>query len=324
MRRASLALALLLACSAAAARDLAVDVINASTRTTCAEHDNVYIKFRSREVRTFRIEATHPPYLKTLKADSVAPDFKSCDMSRDPVFKFTPRQVVLHDAGNWRLLGFTYESFWRPQEVPVTVGDRTETGLHLLQLWTRGRARNEEVLVLYPADGYWRARVLAPPGLGWKVNALLPTAYGSSFLFGPIEEFVQEPAPAGKSVRPFVDIKAVRFDPEHGIFTLQFARGERGVLRISQIDEERTTIEAGIDAIADRPFAALRSMYVNDDNNDVARVGWKMPGETFGPLPVMQFEQARAIVFTAGRGVPSRHNTSSPDFSFNTFTAPDR
>ena len=72
----------------------------------------------------------------------------------------------------------------------MRVGNRVETGFHLLQLWTRYQERAEEVLVLYPADGYWRARPLPPQNLRWS-------AYGSSFLIGPVET-------AG---RPFVDIQ---------------------------------------------------------------------------------------------------------------------
>ena len=62
----------------------------------------------------------------------------------------------------------------------MRVGNRVETGFHLLQLWTRYQERAEEVLVLYPADGYWRARPLPPQNLRWS-------AYGSSFLIGPVE-----------------------------------------------------------------------------------------------------------------------------------------
>jgi hypothetical protein len=312
MRRASLALACIawLVGGAALAQDLAVTVTNASKRTRCAETDNVYLKLQSREVRTFQIEAVHPPYLKDLKADTVAPDFKACDMTRDPVFRSAPRHVVLHDAGAWQLRGFAYETFWRPATVPVTVGERTETGLHLLQLWTRGRTRDEEVVVLYPADGYWRARVLAPEKLGWTVNPHLPTAYGSSFLVGPVEE----------KGRPFVDIDRIHFYPDIATFIVTFKRGGRVVLRVAAATEERTTLHATIDAVAGRPFAALRSMYVADDNADVARVAWHGEGK-HGDAGVMAFKRAQATQLWTGRTKPSRHNTSAPDVIFRMFRA---
>jgi hypothetical protein len=315
-----LALACLLSLAAGGAlaqqTPIAVEAINASKPTRCAETDNVYVKLRSPDVRTFRVEATHPHYLRDLKADTVAPDFGRCDMSRDPVFRATPRQVVLHDAGNWRLLGFTYERFWRPAEVPVHVGDKEETGLHLLQLWTRGRKRDEEVLVLYPADGYWRARVLAPEKLGWQVNPSLPTAYGSSFLVGPIEEQAQTPVER----RPFVAIERVHFYPDLGIFLVTFARGGRAIVRVWSLTEERTTLEVALsDAIPSQPFAALRSMYVAEDNADVARVTWRTLDGRRGDVPVMRFMRAQARELWAGRSKPSRHNTSAPDMVFGTF-----
>ena len=57
--------------------------------------------------------------------------------------------------------------------------------------------------MLYPQDGYWRARPLPPANLKWS-------AYGSSFLVGPIE-FEQ---------RPFVNIREVVFDPNTKTFRL--------------------------------------------------------------------------------------------------------
>ena len=75
----------LFACAAAAptlaADELAVDVINASEPTLCAETDNVYLKLVSREVRRLMIEAVHPAYMGTIVVDRSAPDFRNCDMS---------------------------------------------------------------------------------------------------------------------------------------------------------------------------------------------------------------------------------------------------
>lgn len=319
------ALAVLIA-GAAAAQDLAVLAVNASKRTRCAETDNVKITLQSPLVHTFRIEALHPHYLKSLSADSTAPDFKACDMSRDPVVRATPRQVVLYDAGNWKLVGIAYESFWRAAQTPVTVGERTEEGLHLLQLWTRGRARDEEVLVLYPPDGYWRARVLAPDKLGWQVNPILPTAYGSSFLVGPVEERGAQ-APVERSpealaqrtgLRPLVDIENVHFYPDIATFIVTFRRGGRALVRVATLTQQRTTLQVTLDPVVDRPFAALRSMYVSDDVNDVARVSWR-GGSTHGEAGVMRFTRARVTELWAGRAKPSRHNTSAPDMIFGNF-----
>src|SRR5260370_20514769 len=186
-------LAVLLApASSFAADPIAVTIENASTPTLCAETDNVYLKLTSAAVPRFRIGALHPAYAGTIVADRPAPDFRNCDMSADPVHRAEPRRVTIYETGDLQLIGHTFTSFWRPNTVAVRVGARVETGLHLLQLFTKFKERTEEVLVLYPADGYCRARPLPPEHLSYS-------AYGASFLIVPVETaglpFVPPPHP---------------------------------------------------------------------------------------------------------------------------------
>ncbi|MSP44873.1 MAG: hypothetical protein EXQ83_03165 [Xanthobacteraceae bacterium] len=307
VRELALGLLLLGAPSARAADALAVDVVNGSEPTLCAETDNVYLKLQSAEARRFTIEAAHPAYVGAIVKDQWAPDFTNCDMSNDPSFKFEKRRLTIYETEEWQLVGLTFPSFWRGNQVPVRVGNRIETGFHLLQLWTRYQERAEEVLVLYPADGYWRARPLPPQNLRWS-------AYGSSFLIGPVET-------AG---RPFVDIKDVAFNPETRTFTLNFARGGSATLRLDKLDQERIVLDVtlGAPVTADRPFAALRSMFVTEGNADVAQVGWRGKDiAAWTKQPVMDFKRASAAELWAGRTVSSRHNTSAPDMVFRDFTA---
>ncbi|MCX7310893.1 MAG: hypothetical protein WCG92_21405 [Hyphomicrobiales bacterium] len=304
------ALLLLGAPAAHAADALAVNVINASEPTRCAETDNVYLKLQSNEARRFTVEAAHPAYMGTIVKDNWAPDFTNCDMSNDPSFKFEKRRLTIYETEEWQLVGLTFPSFWRGNQVTVRVGNRVETGFHLLQLWTRYQERAEEVLVLYPADGYWRARPLPPQNLRWS-------AYGSSFLIGPVET-------AG---RPFVDIKDVAFDPTTRTFTVNFARGGSATLRLEKLDQERIVLDVGLSApvAADRPFAALRSMFVTDGNADVSQIGWRGKNDSaWNQMPVMPFRSVSAAELWAGRTIPSRHNTSAPDMVFRDFSATPR
>jgi hypothetical protein len=298
---------LLAVSSAACAADaLAVDVVNESEPTRCAEKDNVYLQLQSAAVRRFAVEAVHPAYVGTIVMDRWAPDFSHCDMASDPAFKFEKRRVTLYETEEWWLVGLTFESFWRPNQVPVRVGSRVESGFHLLQLWTWRDGRADEVLVLYPADGYWRARPLPPPNLRWS-------AYGSSFLIGPVET----------GPRPLVDIREVAFDPQTRTFTLQFARGGGGTLRLDKLDQERIVLDVALDpAVADGPFAALRSMFVSEGNSDVAHLGWRgKDSDAWKQELIMDFKRARAAEIWAGRLAPSRHNTSAPDMVFRDFKA---
>ena len=159
--------------------------------------------------------------------------------------------------------------------------------------------------MLYPQDGYWRARPLPPANLKWS-------AYGSSFLVGPIE--IKE--------RPFVDIKEVVFDPDTKTFRLQFTRGGSATLRLETLDIERQVLDVTLDPPVggDLPFAALRSMFVTEINNDVAHLGWRLKGaQSWERQPIMDFKRASAVEVWAGRLVPSRHNTSAPDMVFRGF-----
>ncbi len=306
MRRASLIVAFtLLASGAFAADDVAVDVQNASEPTLCAEKDNVYLKLASPEVRQFKIESVHPNYAGTIVVDRSAFDLHNCpDLAAAPFITEKPRRVTIFENAEWQLIGHTIPNFWRKTIVPVRVGDKVETGAQLLQLWTRTQDRAEEVLVLYPQDGYWRARPLPPVNLKWS-------AYGSSFLVGPVE-FEQ---------RPFVNIREVVFDPNTRSFRLQFARGGSATLRLETLDTDKQVLNVTLDApVGDVPFAALRSMFVTEINNDVAHLGWRQKGApSWERLPLMDFKRASAVEVWAGRLVPSKHNTSAPDMVFRDF-----
>ena len=55
--------------------------------------------------------------------------------------------------------------------------------------------------------------------------------------------------------------------------------------------------------------------------HDVARVAVREHGaQGWREDPIMKFDRATATDLWAGRLVPSRHNTSSPDMIFNSFS----
>lgn len=291
-----------------AAEGLLVTLRNRSEPTACAEKDNVTLELLSPEVRRFTVEAVHPAYIGMLDVDRWLPDLTNCQavVSTAPEYAFHPTRKTIYETVEWQLVGYTFAKFWRPSLVPFRVGDTVHEGFHVLQLWTRFQERAEEVLVVYPGDGYWRARPLPPPHLRW-------TAYGSSFLVGPVET-------AG---RPIVDIAAMAFDPATRSFDMEFVRGGRGTLRLAHLDQDRIELEVALSqpVDGDRPFAALRSMYVTETNNDVARLAWRGSGERYEEVPVMRAGEARVSELWAGRHIPSRHNTSAPDHIIRRFSA---
>jgi len=287
------------------ASELNVMVRNKSEPVLCAEKDNVALEFLSNDVRQFRIQAIHPAYIGTITTDRWAPDFTSCDMTKDPSFTSDQsRRVTFYETPDLWITGYTYPSFWRPNTVPVRVGDHVENGLHMLQVWVHHRERAEEVLVLYPPDGYWRARPLPFGDMRW-------TAYGSSFLIGPIE--VQQ--------RPIVAIKDIAFDPATKSFTLNFVRGGSAVIKLEGLDQRHMALDVSVkDLPKDLPFAAMRSMYTSEINADVAKVSWRAKGaQGWDEAPIMTYRGGDIAEIWAGRTSPSNHNMSAPDMVFGPF-----
>jgi hypothetical protein len=292
---------------AASLDGIPVDVTNASEPILCAEKDNVTLHFASDQVKAFRIEAMHPVFIGAVREDRYVADWTACrDISAATSEIRPPRKVTFYEDVEVWLTGYSFSNFWRDKDVPFRVGNRVEHGLHLVQLWVRRNERAEEVLVLYPADGYWRIRPLPPAHLGWS-------AFGSSFLLGPVET----------DGRPLVNIKEVGFDPKTMTFGVSFDRGGGATVRIGALDRDRIVLDVAFDqAVANGPFATLRSMYVTESNADVARVAAReenAPG--WREEPILAFRKAKATDLWAGRLVPSRHNTSAPDLMFNRFRA---
>jgi hypothetical protein len=114
----------------------------------------------------------------------------------------------------------------------------------------------------------------------------------------------------------------VAFDPAARTFTLQFERGGSATVRMAAVDQNRHALDVSFDkGIDGRPFAALRSMYVTEFNNDVARIAVREKGARgWRENSIMVFEHANATDVWAGRVAPSRHNTSSPDLVFGGFS----
>jgi hypothetical protein len=283
-------------------------MVNASRKTDCAEEDNVYVKFLGQAIHRFQLTVQHPSYIGDVAEDSTAPDFSQCDMSHDPSFPFTPRDVVLYDDGRYRLMGHTYKTNWRPEIVPFRVAGKEEQGLHLVQLFKYIDGALIEIIVLYPADGYWRAKPLPP-------LRHPETAYGSSFLFGPIEE----------QGRPLVRISDIEFHLAGGSqpsFLLHFALGGSGKLQV--LEDSRNRVTMGIDLYErprnDLPFAALRSMFVAPTQADVSEATWRSAAQGGAEThSILDFSNVTVTEVHFGRTTKSQHNLSAPDFIFGGF-----
>lgn len=294
-----------------AAADIAVDVANKSYATRCAEEDNIYYAFAAPRIESYRVVARSPVYLDKVVRDITAPDFTDCTFGpapgAPPVKPYVPPTAVLFEDEQFIVKGVVYPDFWRPTVVPVKVGDLTQNFLHLVQVWKKTAGGPIEFLVMYPQDGYWRLRPLPP----FRMREVV---YGSSFLVGPVEE----------STRPYVAYKSVAFDPATLTFTLEFAAGGKGFVRIAELDIGQAAVEVRHDPPLDGklPFTGLRSMYVRPGNADTAEAQWRAtPGAPVQTQSVIDFKSGKAAEIFFARSTPSTHNTSAPDVGFTGFNA---
>jgi hypothetical protein len=293
----------------------AVLVVNASRETLCAEEDNVYVKLQGEGLRKLRVEARHPTYMAQLAVDSYAPDFSNCkfdaqDQPADPKYSFTPKRTILWETERYLMVGNTHETFWRPNKVDFVVSGKVTPEVHLVQLYLKDsqepKLGRHQFLVLYPADGYWRAKPIPTLPLNYAV-------YGTSFLVGPVEE-------AG---RPVVELTRVEFVPNTLSFQLSYGDGSHGTMKLAEINRERVALDYTHDRAlsSHRPLAAIRSMYVVPEKADIAEVSWRPPARDTRMLsrPLPEFQREEAIEVGFGRSVVSKHNASAPDMWFGQF-----
>lgn len=284
---------------------------NATRVTRCAEEDNVYVKLSGQGLTGMRIEARQPPYISQLKVDDSKANFSDChfERSENPVYTFEPKLVVLWENERFVMLGNTYETFWRPSDVDVVVEGRVTKHVHLIQLHVKDATEpthgRHEFLVLYPPDGYWRAKPIP--------SAHMPSStYGTSFLVGPVLD--------GK--RPLVELARVEFEPARLSFVLVYKDGSRGTMKLLDVNRDKVVLDYTQDRPQpDRqPMAAIRSMFITPERSDVADVKWRMaPDAEPATRLLTDFTQAPVSEVSFGRTVISDHNPSAPDMWFGDF-----
>ena len=286
-------------------------VTNATRTTQCAEEDNVYVKLSGEGLSGMRIEARQPPYISQLTVDDSKADFTDCNFkqSENPVYHFQPKKVVLWESERYVMLGNTYETFWRADQVPVVVEGRVTEQIHLIQLFLKDASAPEagrfEFLVLYPVDGYWRAKPI--PSLPMTYST-----YGTSFLLGPVQE----------AQRPVVELAKVEFLPAQLSFRLDFEDGSHGTVRLAEINRERLALEYSHDRgyPISQPMAAIRSMFVTPEKSDVAEVSLRpAPSGELLTQPLSALSERAVTEVRFGRSLVSRHNPSAPDMWFGAF-----
>lgn len=278
-----------------------VEVVNLSHPTACAEEDNVDLEFMSSAIVGFTVRATQPSYIANISSELSKPDFRNCPTGGGAP-SAAPQKVMLYQSPAVQLVGYRFAHFWRSNAVPVSVGERREVGLQLLQLWVKYNETREEILAFYPPDGYWRLRPL-------PYSATRRASYGSSIVIGPVERAAR---------RPYVAIKRVVFDPRDRSFRLDFDGGGSARLKLLGIDRQECALSVVFAGPfpRGRPFAAVRSMFVDERHADAARIAWQPDDATQG---ILSFKTRRVSRMWIGRTAESMHNNTAPDLSIGNF-----
>jgi hypothetical protein len=163
-----------------------------------------------------------------------------------------------------------------------------------------------QIFVLY-ANGY--ARIIPQPPAGREQRV----CFGASMIIGPAEE---------DPLYPITAIDRLDIDPLKKLITVRYKNGSSAVLHL-HAEPGRTTVrvtDVTYDTVT-APFVTMRSMWVADDNSDVAAV---QAASSSGSMQMYTIDSKQEEWTTLPgdswffyRPIYSRHNTSAPDFKID-------
>ena len=163
-----------------------------------------------------------------------------------------------------------------------------------------------QIFVLY-ANGY--ARIITPPPVGREERV----CFGASMIIGPAAE---------DPLFPITPIERLDIDPKKMTIKVRYKNGSSAVLQL-HAEPGKTTVKV-TDVTYDTvtaPFVTMRSMWVADDNSDVAGV---QAASSSGGMQTYTIDPTHEEWTTLPgdswwfyRPTYSRHNTSAPDFKID-------
>jgi hypothetical protein len=163
-----------------------------------------------------------------------------------------------------------------------------------------------QIFVLY-ANGY--ARIIPQPPAGREQRV----CFGASMIIGPAEE---------DPLYPITAIDRLDIDPAKMLITVRYKNGSSAVLHL-QAEPGKTTVrvtDVTYDTVT-APFVTMRSMWVADDNSDVAGVQAASSSDGMQTYTIVSKHEEWTTLpgdsWYFYRPTYSRHNTSAPDFKID-------
>lgn len=267
---------------------------NASAPTLCAENDNVNVAIYG-DGRRFTLEAIHPQYDADLWLCEA--DFDDCEPT-PAGYPFTPAVVKLYDDGIYVVEAVRQSEWWKPSGMTVSVNTSASAGdMHYIRVYKKIDGVNSwvQVLVFY-SDGNLRLVPQPRPGHA-------DTCFGSSVVVGP----------AAQSDRPIAEVVSVNYLSSFRTLRVKYADGTKANFFLDQVDRTVCRVRVRSTFGTELPFATFRSMYVSDDNADVARVYWFDDAGQPHDDAILPFAGGLGTIWHFYRNTPSLHNTSAPD-----------
>ena len=188
------------------------------------------------------------------------------------------------------------------------VGGLSRPNHHFIQFYKRADDEHEtpQIFVLY-ANGY--ARIIPPPPAGRKDRV----CFGASMIIGPAAE---------DPLFPITPIDRLDIDPKKMTIKVRYQNGSSAVLQL-HAEPGKTTVQVK-DVTYDTltaPFVTMRSMWVADDNSDVARIQAASSSGTMQTYTIDPKQEEWTTLPSDSwffyRPTYSRHNTSCPDFKID-------
>ncbi len=188
------------------------------------------------------------------------------------------------------------------------VGGPSSSDHHFIQFYKRTDDDHAppQIFVLY-ANGY--ARIITQPPVGREERV----CFGSSVIIGPAAE---------DPLFPITAIDRLDVDPQKMTIKVNYKNGSSAVLWL-KAEPGKTTVRV-TDVTYDTltaPFVTMRSMWVSDDNSDIARIQTESSlggKQTYTIDPKHEeWTTLPSDSWFFSRPTYSRHNTSCPDFKID-------
>ena len=272
--------------------------INNSTKTQCAEEDNINIPFFG-NIPSFVVEASHPTY--EVDTYECKPNFTNCPPPTGPNYSFTPKVSELFNDGETIVEAVRCETWWRPNGMTASVVNKSMNDTHYIRIYRKVADANEwpQFFVLY-MDGNLRL-IPQPPEEAHSV------CFGSSVIIGPTVN-------TSPSSRPIAEITSVEYFSESEVVKVVYKEGGSAIISLKEMNRKKACVQINVNYSIDKlPFACFRSMFVTDGNADVDHVMWKDALGNYHDDAIMAFHGGNGTEWFFYRSTKSCHNPSAPD-----------